>query len=110
MRYYLIDKRFADSEESGGVFRGGLADIEPSHLREELIQVVLCRLLSEGRGPGLQGGDALAICGPLPSVKAFMIFKAGFQFGDALILLSVLLSEFGDLLLYRGEAVKYLAE
>jgi hypothetical protein len=53
-------------------------------------------LLAEGQGRGLQGGDTLAICGPLPSVKAFMIFKAGFQIGDALILLSVLVSEFGD--------------
>ena len=64
--------------------------------------------LSEGRGRGLQGGDTLAICGPLPSVKAFMGVKAGFQFGDALILLSVLLSEFGDLLFHRGQLAEYL--
>ena len=67
-------------------------------------------LLSEGRGPGLQGGDALAICGPLPSVKAFMIFKAGFQIGDALILLASLLLEGGDRPLQGFKPFKYLAD
>lgn len=64
--------------------------------------------LSEGRGRCLQGGYPAAVGGPLPSVKAFMIFKAGFQIGDALILLSVLVSEFGDLLFHRGQLAEYL--